>query len=193
MKSTAKLLLAASVGFVSGYMFSVNRARNYYLDMTNDEIHKNKLEYEEQLNLEKKRLEERYEKQLQEYEQEMDQEVQQAAKALTSYQTGEVKEENPIEQSEAVVISDEMFIDNDGDYDQYTLNHYRGDNVLTTQNDEIISEDVRRAWFGNLVGVASPTDGNSVYIRNHKFRKDFEIVVISEAYKDVVLGAGEDG
>jgi hypothetical protein len=192
MSSKAKLILAVSGGFVAGYMFSVNRARNYYLDMTNDEIHKNKLEYEEQLKKEKKRLEDKYEEQLQEYEREMDQEVQQAAKALTSYQTGEVQEEKPVE-SEAVVISDEMFIDNEGDYDQFTLTHYRGDNVLTTQNDEIISEDVRWSWFGTLVGVASPMNGDSMYVRNHKFRKDFEIVIVPGAYRDVVLGAGEDG
>jgi hypothetical protein len=190
MKSTTKLVFATASGFVAGYMFSVNRARNYYLDMTNDEIHKNKLEYQEQLKVEKKRLEDRYEEQIQEYERQMDAEVQEAAKALTSYQTGEVTEEKPV--AEAVVISDEMFIENEGDYEQYTLTHYRGDDVLTTQNDEIISVDTRWLWFGNLVGVVSPSKGDSMYIRNHKFRKDFEIVIVPGAYKDVVLGAGAD-
>lgn len=191
MSSKAKLLLAASGGFVLGYMFSVNRARNYYLDMTNDEIHKNKLEYQERLKKEKKLLEERYEEQLQEYEKEMDQEVQEAAKTLVSYQTGVVQEE-VLTAPDAVVISSDMFVADQNGYEQYTLTHYRGDNVLTTQNDDVISEDVRRLWFGSLVGTVNPMDGDTMYVRNHALRKEFEIVIVPESYKDVV-GAGEDG
>lgn len=87
------------------------------------------------------------------------------------------------------VINKDMFFENQSGYKQITLTWFAGDNILMDENDgvvETVAENVGErnlTRFGYLSG-----DTNVVYIRNERLEVDFEILLSTGHYREIVLG-----
>lgn len=85
------------------------------------------------------------------------------------------------------LISERQFGLEESDYDKISLDFYTEDNILVDENsEELIQEDVI-----NTIGKAAlealstcgPT-GTIVYVRNEKYRTDYEIGTVDDFYKE---------
>lgn len=200
MKSTIKTLGLVGFSFLAGYIAAGTKLRNSYLDMLNEEVHKNRLEYKERLEDVKKKLQERA--------------TEDAAEALVSYQTGipsrpvqysqvaasdpvpteEVLVELPQPEPQAIVITEDDFLNGEFNYDDKTLTYYAKDRVIADQTGVVINQQERTEWFGDVFGQELPlNESNAFYVRNHNVGMDFEVVVSDGSYKEEVLGGSDSG
>ena len=70
-----------------------------------------------------------------------------------------------------------------------SLTYYK-DNVLTFYNDEKIT-DIDKYVGPDALNTFGEYEDDSVFVRNHKMKTDFEILLDSRRYSDVVLGDDE--
>ncbi|UVK59344.1 membrane protein [Gordonia phage Pherobrine] len=87
------------------------------------------------------------------------------------------------------IISVSEFMDNDTEYNQNTLSYYEGDNVLTDEADQPISNVEGIVGMKNLELFGDGSgDPNIVFVRNDKMQVDFEIARSFGTYAEEVLG-----
>jgi len=87
------------------------------------------------------------------------------------------------------VISVEMYMANDENYDQICLTYYQGDNTLVDDADKIIddvNETINRDSL-NRFGEDSG-DPNTVYVRNEQREADYEIILDERRFGQDILG-----
>ncbi len=92
------------------------------------------------------------------------------------------------------LISTEEFMANDEfAFDQITLTYFEGDDTLTDEREDIVSDVVRTVGRDNLLRFGENSqDPNVVYVRNERLRSDFEIVRDPGKYSVNVLGMHDD-
>jgi len=200
----AKNLLFLAVGFGAGYFVAKKTLETRYIDLMNAEVEEAKAFYESTYKAKKP------EETSTTNEFVASPEVQAAATALTTYQTGESVRLEPepfiseqqaekgrekMSKSEFIeppyVISQELFMNSDTEYEQYTMTWYAGDSTLVNQSDRVVEKKdidvtVGRAnmeKFGEQSG-----DPNVVYIRSEALEMDFEVVKSDGSYSEEVLG-----
>jgi len=134
--------------------------------------------------------------------------TEKAQEALRNYQgvkppapvthTQEVvkKEDKPVENKKIEIISEEEFIDSDTDYKQFSISYYRGDNILAGQSDQEIGKSERIIMLGSrildqLQNDEKLEDGDTIYVRNHEAKWEFEIRISEGKYTAEVLGMSE--
>lgn len=90
------------------------------------------------------------------------------------------------------IISQEEFLENDGDFEQSTLTWYSGDEQLTDERDLLLENyaDVVGVDFKVSFGEGS-SDERIVHIRNEKLHMDFEVVKSDGSYAQEVMGIEE--
>lgn len=91
------------------------------------------------------------------------------------------------------VISEEAFMENDGDFIQVTAIWYAEDDVLCDEKEDPI-EDIKETIGPDAYqkfGEQS-SDERTVHIRNEKLRIDFEVVKNDGSYNRQVLGVDDD-
>lgn len=94
-------------------------------------------------------------------------------------------DKSPTTKSKPYVISPEEFGEF-GEYEQISLTYY-ADRVLADDNDEIIKD------VDNVVGAESLThfgeyEDDSVFVRNDKLKCDYEILMNSRTYSEILKG-----
>jgi len=85
------------------------------------------------------------------------------------------------------IISIEEFIESDNNYDKVSLFYYNEDDILTEENEEIITN--RLELIGDSLDEFGILSDNSdvVYVRNDKISTDFEIVRLNDSYQESIL------
>lgn len=87
------------------------------------------------------------------------------------------------------VISEDEFGVNEVDNDQSYFTYYEGDDTLTDQRDEVVTDVEETIGEDNLTKFGSGgRNPNVVYVRNDKLGLDFEITRVEGKYSEV--GAG---
>jgi hypothetical protein len=197
-----KIVLAIAAGFALGYVVAKKHLEDTYLNLANEEAARADAHYKEKW---EKRGDEARQAKMDIVEEarsamsgvktwgdlstdDMDPDaLAEAAQALTSYQTGEVK---TVEFNSYIITPDEFLI-GERDYTQISLTYYEGDKVLAGGNDEAFDtgEVEKAVGWGNLTRFGEKSDDpNSIYIRNETLETDFEIVRSPGLYAVEVLG-----
>lgn len=87
------------------------------------------------------------------------------------------------------VISYDEFMDDEPRHDKHTLTYYDGDDVLASDNDQVINNiaacvgEEFLVQFGHRSG-----DKNLVYVRNERLRSDYEVALDPRSYSSAILG-----
>ena len=102
--------------------------------------------------------------------------------------------EVPYDGPEIEVISWEDFNEHYEHHDKLTISYYDGDDILADENDDVMEVD-QRAFIGdealhNFGGMSG--DKDVVYVRNHPYTIDYEVVRVHSKYSEVILGQYED-
>lgn len=91
------------------------------------------------------------------------------------------------------VISEEEFFENEQDFEQWSMTYYAGDDVLTTEKDEVVEDVDAMVGEGNLQKFGHMSkDMHLVYIKNNKRGLDFEIARSRGKYTVEVLGLEDE-
>jgi hypothetical protein len=91
--------------------------------------------------------------------------------------------------SKPYLINEEEWQAAEPGYDQITLTYYEGDNVLAAEDDSVIDNLDQVVGEENLSRFGDGTgDENTMFIRNEKFKSDYEVVRSDGKYVDEVLG-----
>jgi hypothetical protein len=91
------------------------------------------------------------------------------------------------------VITEEEFFANEQDFEQWSLTYYEGDDVLTTEKDEVIEDvdemvgELNLRKFGHM-----SKDMHLVYVKNNKRGLDFEIARSRGKYTVEVLDLADE-
>lgn len=87
------------------------------------------------------------------------------------------------------VITQEAYMENEIDYEQYGLTYYEGDEILVDERDEVIPDTQGTVGDENLLKFGMGTNNaHIVYVRNPVRKADFEIVRHEGKYEEVVMG-----
>jgi hypothetical protein len=134
-----------------------------------------------------------YEKIIKEYSQETDEEetdVDEPESVEEVEYTEEVEERNT---DLPYIISVEEFMLDRPNYDKNTVTYFDVDDVLCDEREQVIPD------VENMVGNEAFTkfgeksgDTKVVYVRNEKLEMDFEIILDTRSYSEVVLGFKDD-
>jgi hypothetical protein len=90
------------------------------------------------------------------------------------------------------VIEKQPFIDGDSGFDQTTVTYFVGDDMLANDHDQVISLEARELFLGsdifNLLKADPEARGGEdvVYVRNSQRKREFEIIVNSDSYSNIV-------
>lgn len=87
-----------------------------------------------------------------------------------------------------IIPEDEVFIDGNDPEDIETLMYYKKDEVLTDSFDEIV--DSQRDIIGDI--ALRLVQDDTIYVRNPITKRDYEIVLINDAYEQEILGADDE-
>ena len=91
------------------------------------------------------------------------------------------------------VISEEEFFENEQDFEQWSMTYYAGDDVLTTEKDEVVEDVDAMVGEDNLKKFGHMSkDMHLVYIKNNKRGLDFEIARSRGKYTVEVLGLEDE-
>ena len=91
------------------------------------------------------------------------------------------------------VISEEEFFENEQDFEQWSMTYYAGDDVLTTDKDEVVEDVDAMVGEDNLTKFGHMSkDMHLVYIKNNKRGLDFEIARSRGKYTVEVLGLEDE-
>lgn len=105
----------------------------------------------------------------------------------TNYSSSESKEDSDDSEDakslNPYVISPEQFGEKD-DYDQISLTYY-SDHVLADENDEIM-DDVEDSVGSDSLTHFGEYEDDSVYVRNDRLKVDYEILLDSRPYSNVL-------
>jgi hypothetical protein len=88
-----------------------------------------------------------------------------------------------------VEISEEAFLDNHSGFRQVSCVYYAGDDILGSETNKVVPENIRRLMLGDdmLERLKTGIDGAKVlYVRNEKTKVDYEVFIQPEAYVDAV-------
>lgn len=87
------------------------------------------------------------------------------------------------------VISQEVFMLGEPEFDQVTLTYYLEGATLTDEREDILDDPINTVGdaFVNSFGSFS-SDDNTVHVRNERIGIDFEIVKTESSYRKDVLG-----
>lgn len=91
-------------------------------------------------------------------------------------------EEAKKQQGKPYIITQEQFLENEDEYTQTTLTWYEGDNTLVDDRDQAVRNFVPIIGEDNLSFGYGSRDANSVYIRNDRFKADYEVVLSDASY-----------
>jgi hypothetical protein len=90
------------------------------------------------------------------------------------------------------VISADEFLNGEVGYDQFSLTYFVGDETLCDQMDEPVESVGKSVGVENLSKFGELSeDDNIVYVRNDKYKMDFEIARSMGKYSVEVRGEGE--
>jgi hypothetical protein len=89
------------------------------------------------------------------------------------------------------IIEVEEFLENDAENTQVTLTWYEGDGVMVDDRDQAVRNHVGAIGEENLKFGYGSKDPNTVYIRNDRFKADYEIIRSEQKYAEVVHGFRE--
>uniref|UniRef100_A0AAU7GWV0 Uncharacterized protein n=1 Tax=Streptomyces phage Scarif TaxID=3158858 RepID=A0AAU7GWV0_9CAUD len=108
--------------------------------------------------------------------------------APRSMDTSEVPETSAFHKPDARLISFEDYDANGGDYEQFTVTYFANDSEVADENDELISkEDVGKyISYANLAKLNDKI--TTIWVRNDKHRRDYEVVFSMGSYASDVLG-----
>ena len=85
-------------------------------------------------------------------------------------------------------ISVEEFLSDEPDHDKITLTYYDGDDVLASDKGEVIRNMAKVVGDEFLTKFGWRSDDNNVvYVRNEKFKCDYEVTLEERSYGEVVL------
>jgi hypothetical protein len=98
------------------------------------------------------------------------------------------EERNRTEEAPYIIAKHE-YDENDEHFNQVTLTYYEGDGVLADERDDKIDDIDTMVGNDNIPRFGHRSDDdNVVYVRNHQFSLDMEIVRDQRKYAEVVLG-----
>lgn len=101
----------------------------------------------------------------------------------------ELSKRSSLAEDAPFVISKDEFDENEGGHNQGTLSYYLGDDVLTDERDEPISNTESVVGDDNLLRFGHGSgDPRTVYVRNPKLSMDWEIVKSDGRFDAEVLG-----
>lgn len=88
------------------------------------------------------------------------------------------------------VVDLDEYMGNPNEHDQISLTYYAGDNVLATDDDEVVDNvnSIVGRMNLNMFGASDPEEPHVVLIRNEKLRTDYEITHSDGKYAHEVLG-----
>lgn len=87
------------------------------------------------------------------------------------------------------IISKDVFLSGDKEYDQLTYTYYMDDGVLADESDKVVEDEEKTIGEGNLQRFGYKSgDNNVVYVRNDRLELDFEILRSRGNYASEVLG-----
>lgn len=99
--------------------------------------------------------------------------------------TNEASEKNDMVKEIPFAIPPEEFGDlEDEGYDKISLTYY-ADGVLTDEHDEVV-EDIDRCVGEDFADHFGEYEDDSVFIRNHRLKADYEILYSQQTYEDVL-------
>lgn len=115
---------------------------------------------------------------------------QKVARKHTDYSAVSRKDSEPNDQPKTASPPDPYVIDHDtfheemSGYEKITLNYYRENDVLTDDQDEVISDMVDIIGKDALANFGyNSDDPDIVYVRNEKYESDYEVVRLHERYE----------
>jgi hypothetical protein len=84
------------------------------------------------------------------------------------------------------LVAQKSFIDDEFGYKQYTFVYYEGDDVLSNEKEDPVEGEARRGVGEEALRKLKEGGSDSIYVRNHDGKWDFEIVRDSRKFSDVV-------
>jgi len=98
------------------------------------------------------------------------------------------EERNRTEEAPYIIAKHE-YDENDEHFNQVTLTYYEGDGVLADERDDKIDDIDEMVGNDNIPRFGHRSNDNNVlYVRNHQFGLDIEIVRDQRKYSELVLG-----
>lgn len=94
--------------------------------------------------------------------------------------------------SQISLITQQSFIGNEFDYKQFSFTYFAGDGILANESDEPVTNAAREVSIGKealylLQGGPKAMGGDSIYVRNHAGKWEFDITYSAGEYtKEVV-------
>ena len=91
-----------------------------------------------------------------------------------------------------LVSEDAVFTSETSSDDVETLTYYKDDHVLADSYDDVVIE--KSLVIGTLDKdvLSTMPGGKTVYVRNPRTKRDYEVIVLDESYEVEVLGADEE-
>lgn len=102
----------------------------------------------------------------------------------------EDEEESPIEPNPEPYVIDEDEFGSNGDYSTQTLHYYKGDEVFTDEDNDIL-DNVGRL-IGDTIDDITSCKNDSIYVRSEVICCDYEILIFDDSYAHSVEGIEED-
>jgi len=98
------------------------------------------------------------------------------------------EERNRTEEAPYIIAKHE-YDENDENFNQVTLTYYEGDGVLADERDDKIDDIDEMVGNDNIPRFGHRSDDDNVlYVRNHRFGLDMEIIRDQRRYAELVLG-----
>jgi hypothetical protein len=86
------------------------------------------------------------------------------------------------------IISVDDYMEGVDGFESHTLTYYEKDQQLTNDKDDLIPDVRQTVGFGNLQKFGKMSgNGDTVYIRNHERKADYEVVRETGSYREEVL------
>lgn len=208
MNNTTKLVLALAAGMGIGYLVGAKQVEERYRLQAENEIQ----EMREHFEKESKDIQSAANDQIEAHQNHVVNSMNRAQKAeaaLQDYQARHAEDdldpENleglevisgpvevaPVEHEQPFVISSEDFLSSPFDYTQDNLTWYEGDNTLADEQDNIQDEGSVQTLVGDCLRHFASTNGDELYVRNHRLHMEFEIIRHKDSYAKVVAGLGD--
>lgn len=130
-------------------------------------------------------------------EQELDTTIEQRANEkaydLVSgpYRQEEDSEKPTHEPMEAIEIIQSDEFDNEDDYETSFLTYY-ADGILTYDSDGSRVEDIEKVIGSKALDNFGAEEPDLVHVRNHNYRKDYEVLKVRNKYADLYPNSGEE-
>lgn len=178
MKRVFRDILLASVGFAAGAYFMHIRMRDEYQKFADAQIEDVRNHYNERQKKTDQLIEEEAQKKYLEY-------------VSGPYRQGEDPEKPDREELVPLEIIEP---DEFGGIDEYETSFltYYADGILAYDSDGTTIDDIQKVIGSEALSALGKFMPDAIHVRNHNYRKDFEVLKVTSRYRNLYPGDAEE-